>query len=121
GDRVDKCEPPGGNEANLAGGLDSLLKPANRSVCRNQHDRADLIVSLGGCLLHERRDIAVWWVQPDVTWNIQVISPWRFQRVLLGCDELPAQRVMRRSGGIKLEAELSIKGSEEGWWSAPEV
>jgi len=28
---------------------------------------------------------------------------------------------MRSRSGVQLEAELSIKGSEKGWWSAPEV
>ncbi len=66
GDRVDKCQPPGGDEANLACGLDRFFEPANRSVCRNQHDRADLICAFGSGLLNERCDVAVWRVQPDV-------------------------------------------------------
>ena len=36
-----------------------------------------------------------------------VIGPRRFQRVLLGGDELSAQGIMRRRGGIKLKAKLS--------------
>ena len=109
GYRVDKCQPPGSDKANLAGGLDSLFKPAYGSVCWYQHDRADLIGALGCGLLHEWRDVAVWRVQPYVAGNAQVISPWRLQCVLLGGDELPSQRVMRRLGGIQLKAKLSIK------------
>lgn len=119
--RVDKCQSSRGNKANLASGLDRLLEPANRSVCRYQHHRADLIGALGGCLLHEWRDVAIWRVQSDVARNSQVISPWRFKCVLLGCYELATQRVMRCCGCIKLEAELSIQACEEGGRSSPEV
>ena len=90
GDRVDKRQASCGDEAHLAGGLDCLLEPANRSVSGYQHRSANLIGALGGGLLNERRDVAVWWVQPDVARHIQVISPGRFQRVLFGGDELAA-------------------------------
>ncbi len=64
GDRVNECQPSGGDEANLAGGLDCLLEPAYRCVCWNQHDRADLIGAFGCGLFNEWCDIAIWWIQP---------------------------------------------------------
>ena len=108
----------------------ALLTPISPVACHcktfiaksdiiSPHDRADLIGALGSGLLNERRDVAVWRIQPDVARNAQVINPGRFQRILLGGDELPAQRVMRRRGGIQLKAKLSIKGGEKGGWSAP--
>ena len=112
GYRVDECQSPGSDETHFAGCLDSLFKPADGRISRNQHDGANLVLSLRCGFLHEWRDVAVWGIHPGVAGNGEVISPRSFQRVLLGGDELSAQRIVRRGGRVQLKAEFSIQRAE---------
>lgn len=88
GDRVDKCQPPGGDEAHLASSLDCLPEPADGRISRNQHDCANMVLTLRCGFLHKRRDVAIWGIQPAIAGSGEVIPPRRFKRVLFSRDEL---------------------------------